>query len=63
MHVAAELERRYTEGQAVYEEEMLHRQLGDEASLNNCEQSFPLAHHLLQHEVRTADIDAFSLTH
>lgn len=49
---ASELERRYREGQAVYEEDMLHRLPGDAASLAACEQSFPLAQELLSQEVK-----------
>lgn len=49
---AAELERRYREGQAVYEEDMLHRQPGDASSLAAYERPFPAAQAMLQQEVR-----------
>eukprot|EP00775_Hariotina_reticulata_P002831 gene2831-3124_t len=48
---AAELERRYCEGEVVYEEDMLHRLPGDASSILACEEGFPLAAVLLQQEV------------
>jgi hypothetical protein len=49
---AAELERRYRDGQAVYEEDMLHRQPGDASSLAAAELPFTQPQALLQEEVR-----------
>lgn len=52
LHSAAtELERRYREAQAVYEEDMLHRHPGDATSLASAELSFSQPQQLLQEEV------------
>ncbi|KAF8056436.1 SMCHD1 [Scenedesmus sp. PABB004] len=47
---AAELERRYCEGQAVYEEDMLHRTPGDACSMAPAERAFPQPQQMLAAE-------------
>lgn len=49
---ASELERRYREGMAVYEEDMTHRPPGDTSSLAPVEAGLHLPHALLQDEVQ-----------